>query len=452
MIPNNVTPQPQVTLRRQLHRWDLTAIGVNQVIGSGIFLLPSAVAAQIGAWSIPAFVLAGVASMLVALCFAEVGSRFASTGGPYLYTRAAFGRFVGFEVGWMQWVTRVTSWAGVANGIPLALGFYTPALSSGVPRIALIIGLFVVLGAINVRGIKHSAWTVNVLTVGKLAPLAIFIVVGLFYVELERFTAFDSVSWPEASAAGLLLIFAFGGFEVVPVPAGETSDPRGQIPFAMVSTIVVISSVMLLAHVVAMGTLSNLTASMTPLADSAVTFMGAAGALLIGLGSVISMTGNNAGQALTASRMLFTLAENEELPPYMARIHQTFRTPATAIVITTGISLALALSGSFVALATASAVTRLVIYTGVCAATLRLRHPRYEGIVQPPRFTTPMGFVVPLLGIVVSVTLLVGASAEQLFGGIVALGIGAALFFLNDSLRRSRQRSNLLIGKAPRRR
>ena len=94
MIPNSVTPQPQVTLRRQLHRWDLTAIGVNQVIGSGIFLLPSAVAAQIGAWSIPAFVLAGVASMLVALCFAEVGSRFASTGGPYLYTRAAFGRFI----------------------------------------------------------------------------------------------------------------------------------------------------------------------------------------------------------------------------------------------------------------------------------------------------------------------------------------------------------------------
>jgi len=232
-----------------------------------------------------------------------------------------------------------------------------------------------------------------------------------------------------------LLIFAFGGFEVVPVPAGEASDPRGQIPFAMVSTIVVVSSVMLLAHVVAMGTLSDLTASTTPLADAAVTFMGAAGALLIGLGSVISMTGNNAGQALTASRMLFTLAENGELSPYLARIHQIFRTPTTAIVITTGISLALALSGSFVALATASAVTRLVTYTGVCAATLRLRHPQYESIVQPPRFTTPMGFVVPLLAIVVSITLLVGASGEQLFGGIVALGVGAALFFLNDSLR-----------------
>src|SRR3989337_1416077 len=94
-------------LRRALGKWDLTAIGINQVIGSAIFLLPSQVAAQVGNWSPIAFLAAGFASLLVALCFAEVGSRFEGSGGPYLYTRAAFGRFVGFEVGWMQWVTPV---------------------------------------------------------------------------------------------------------------------------------------------------------------------------------------------------------------------------------------------------------------------------------------------------------------------------------------------------------
>src|SRR5258706_10288410 len=86
------------TLRRALGRWDLTAIGINQVIGGAIFLIPSQVAAQIGAWSTIGFVLMGLATLSIALCFAEVGSRFERTGGPYLYTRAAFGRFTAFEV------------------------------------------------------------------------------------------------------------------------------------------------------------------------------------------------------------------------------------------------------------------------------------------------------------------------------------------------------------------
>ena len=426
--------RPPVTLRRVLGRWDLTAIGVNQVIGSGIFLLPSVVAAAVGAWSVLAFVLVGLASMLVALCFAEVGSRFEGTGGPYLYTRAAFGRFVGFEVGWMQWVTRVTSWAGVANGIPLAIGFYVPAMTGGFPRVAFILTLFLTLMVINLRGIKQGAWTVNVFTISKLVPLAVFVVVGLFFIELEPFTAIEPVSWSQASAAGLLLTFAFGGYDVVPVPAGEASNPRSQVPFAMILTIIVVTTVMLLAQVVAMGTLPNLAQSATPLADAASLFMGTSGALMIGLGAVISMTGNNAGQVLTASRMIFALSENGELPAGVAHIHPKFRTPSTAIFLTTGIAIALALSGSFVVLATASAVSRLVTYTGACAATLRLRARRFEGIVQAPTFRTPLGSAVPILAIVVSMIILVGASGAQLLGGTAALAVGAVVFVLNDRL------------------
>ena len=291
------------TLRRTLGRWDLVAIGVNQVIGSGIFLLPSLVTAQVGAWAVLAFGLAGVASLLVALCFAEVGSRFEVTGGPYVYTRAAFGRLVGFEVGWMQWVTRLTSWAGVANGIPLALGFYVPAMASGLPHVVFIVVIFSVLAFINLLGVREGAWTINFFTVSKLLPLGVFILVGLFFMQAGPFTTYQTVTWPQASAAGLLLIFAYGGFDVVPVPAGEASNPRGQVPFAMIVTIAAVTAVMLLAQVVTMGTLMGLNESATPLADAAFVFMGAGGALMIGLGSVISMTGNNAGQVLTSSRM-----------------------------------------------------------------------------------------------------------------------------------------------------
>src|SRR4029077_11326004 len=127
------------TLKRALGRWDLTAIGINQVIGGAIFLVPSQVAAEIGAWSPIGFVLMGFATLAVALCFAEVGSRFDRTGGPEVYTRAAFGPFMAFEGGWVQWVTSAASQAAVAAGIAVALGYYWPVMTGGWPRAALLI-------------------------------------------------------------------------------------------------------------------------------------------------------------------------------------------------------------------------------------------------------------------------------------------------------------------------
>jgi len=432
------TPQTGPTLRRALGRWDLTAIGINQVIGGAIFLMPSQVAAQVGNWSPIAFVLAGLASLLVALCFAEVGSRFEGTGGPYLYTRAAFGRFVGFEVGWMQWFTRASSHASVVNGIALALGFYWPAAKLGWGRAAIIIGLTVFLAAVNVYGIRPSAWVVNLLTMGKLLPLSIFIAVGLFFVDLRPLADLPAVSVAQAASAALLLIFVFGGYDVIPVPAGEATDPRRHIPFALVFTIVAVTGVMTLAQIVAMGILPDLASRSTPLADAAAVFMGSAGALLIGVGSVISMTGNNAGQVLSGSRMLFALAENGELPAFFGKVHPRFRTPSNAVLFSSGVALTLALTGSFAMLAVVSAVSRLVAYVGACAATLVLRSPGFAGKVHPATFVTPLGPLVPVLAILVSLVILAGASAGQLFWGSVALVAGAVLFWLNQPAYRKR--------------
>src|SRR5437879_10607259 len=167
-------PASPATLRRALGRWDLTAIGVNQVIGGAIFLMPAQVAAQIGGWSPIAFVLMGLASLTVALCFAEVGSRFDATGGPYLYTRAAFGRFAAFEVGWMQWFTRASSQASIMAGIAVALGYYWPAVTAGWPRYLLLTSVTSALGWINVRGICKSAVLMNGLTVGHRVTLSLF--------------------------------------------------------------------------------------------------------------------------------------------------------------------------------------------------------------------------------------------------------------------------------------
>ncbi|MPZ20859.1 MAG: amino acid permease [Luteitalea sp.] len=410
------------TLRRALGRWDLTAIGVNQVIGSAVFLAPAALAAQVGGWATPGLVLVAGLALLIALCFAEAGSRFDGTGGAYLYTRAAFGRFVGFEVGWMLWVTRATSWAAVVNGLTDSLGYYWPAVAAGGWRLAFITAVVLAIMAINIRGIRQSAWTVNALTISKLTPLVIFVVVGLPFVSWSLLRPGATPSVEQISGSALLLIFAFGGYEVVPVPAGEARDPRRAVPFAMIMTIVIVALVMTLVLIVAVGTLPNLAQSRTPLAEAAVLFLGAFGALLMTTGAVASMTGNNMGQALSGSRNLFALAEQGDLPRAFGYIHPRFRTPIVAIVVTCLVSLALALWSDFRALAATSAVSRLLVYAGTCASVLVLRR---EG--RAP-FTIAFGPLVPSIALAISVGILYGASSLQLQVGAAALAIGALLY------------------------
>ncbi len=433
MPPDPPTRQPSLT--RALGRWDLTAIGVNQVIGGAIFLMPADVARQVGNWAPVALLVIGAASLCVALCFAEVGSRFEGTGGPYLYTRAAFGRFVAFEVGWMQWFTRVASQASVANGVAIALGFYWESLRAGAPRAALLTAMTLALLWVNVRGIRQSAWVVNALTIGKLVPLGLFILAGFFFVQPERLVPLPPITLEQAATAALLLIFTYGGYDVIGVPAGEATHPRRDIPFAFVTTIAVVTTVFTLGQIIAMTVLPDVTASRTPLADGMAVMLGGAGALLISVGAVVSMTGNNAGQVLTGSRMLYALAENRELPAWFGRVHPRYRTPHNSIVFTSAVALALMLSGSFVFLAAVSAVARLVTYTGACAAMYVLRRPEHRRRVQPATFVVPGGAIVPALAVGSSMLILVLANRQQLLGGIAALAAGAMLFFIHTRLR-----------------
>jgi amino acid transporter len=417
--------QPQTSLpqlRRDLGKWDLTAIGVNQVIGSGVFLIPATLALHIGAWSWIACGLVGVLAMLIALNFAEASSRFEGTGGAYLYTRAAFGRFPSFEVGWMLWATRVTSWASVINGLADALTVYWPGLRSGAVRTTLISGLILAIMAINVRGIRQSSTVVNILTISKLVPLVLFVLLGLPHVSWAALQPDVSPTWTHISTATLALIFAYGGYEVIPVPAGEARDPRRIVPFAMITTILIVSIVMTLVQVVALGTLPALGTSKAPLADASALFLGAWGALMMTAGAAVSMTGNNIGQALSGSRNLFALAEQGDLPRVFGRVHRRFQTPDFAIVFTSLVVMVLALSGSFATLAATSAVTRLLVYSGTCASVLALRRQS-----RAP-FTIPLGPVVPVLALTISIAILYGATPLQLRVGAAFLVTGAILY------------------------
>jgi len=415
------------TLRRELGKWDLTALGVNQVIGGAVFAVPASLALNLGTWSWIAVGVVGLLAMAVALNFAEAGSRFDGTGGPYLYTRAAFGRFLSFEVGWMVWVVRVTSWSSVVNVLVSAIGFYWPAVTTGLRRTAVISSVVLVIMALNIRGIKQSSIAVNALTIGKLTPLVLFILIGLPHVSLSSLRPDIPLTWQAISATALMLIFAFGGYEVIPVPAGEARDPKKAVPFAMIMTIVIVALVMTLAQAVALATLPGLASSKTPLADAAIIFMGVGGALMMTIGTMVSVAGNNVGAALSGSRSLFALAEQGDVPKIFGHIHRRFQTPDVAIVATCLCTLVLALTGGFAELAAISAIARLLVYAGTCASVLALRRQS-----RAP-FTIPFGPVVPALALLVCAAILASATTEQVWRSAAALAVGAVLYIVGRS-------------------
>lgn len=420
------TPAPG--LRRALGKWDLTAIGINQVIGSAIFLLPADVARLVGSWSPLLFLAIGLSSLFVALCFAEVGSRFDTTGGPIGPARVAFGRFTGFEVGWMLWFSRVSSGASVINGLAVALGYYWPTISTGLPRAAVILSVLGVLTWVNVRGIRQSSWLVNAFTLGKLLPLTVFVLVGVFFADLSLVVPSEPAPVANLGTAALLLIFAYGGYEVTGVPAGEAANPKKDVPFAFIATILTVSAVMTLTAAVTAGLLPDVGASKTPVADASALVMGVFGGLLVSVGSAISMTGNNMGQLLSGSRSVFALAEQGDLPAVFGRVHPVYRTPHVAIWFTSIVLVVLALTGSFVFLAAVSAVARLVVYMSACGATLRLRSASMASRVAAAEFVAPGGPIVPIVAIAITSSILVSATTQQLLAGGAALAAGAVLF------------------------
>jgi APA family basic amino acid/polyamine antiporter len=318
----------------------------------------------------------------------------------------------------------------VINALADALGYYWPAFRAGALRATLITAVIIAITIINVRGVKQSAYVVNFLTLAKLTPLAVFIVLGLPQVSADALRPETTLTLTQVSATALLLIFAFGGYEVIPVPAGEARDPKRAVPFAMIATIVIVAIVMTLVQITALGTFPGLAASKTPLADASALFMGAWGALLMTAGAAVSMTGNNVGQALSGSRNLFALAEQGDLPGIFGHVHPKFRTPDFAIVFIASVALALALLSDFRSLAAVSALARLVVYAGTCASVLALRR---QG---PAPFTIPLGPTVPVLALLISVALAYGANELQFKVGAAFLLVGAVLYLV--ARRRSR--------------
>lgn len=408
-------------LVRTVGFWGLVAMCINAVVGSGVFLLPFESYKLLGPFSLWAPLIFAIPVFILALCFAEAASHFTEPGGAYLYAKTAFGDFVGFGTGWMNWIARLTSLASLSNGFVLALGLLIPALKIGIARAAVITISILVLAMIHYVGVKYGAASIYVFTFGKLVPLVGFIVLALVVWKTNPIPGSLAVpanaNWSEVA---LFMLFAYAGFENLGVPAGEYKNPRRDLPLALLVGILIIAAIYVLAQLGAMSALPDLSTSETPIASAAAALIGPIGAIIVTVGSLLSMAGTNSGTMLEGSRMLYALSLGRRMGP-ISYVHPFFRTPTFAIIVHASVALILALAGSFRQLAMLSAVARLTTYLVTSAAVPRLRKIN-EG------FRTP-GLIVPILGVIVSLAFFFRLNMFNFLAAAIALAVGTLVYF-----------------------
>jgi amino acid transporter len=421
-----VQNQPEADLVRGIRRWDLLAICINGIIGAGIFGLPSRVYALIGTYSLIAFVACALVVALIILCFAEVSSRFEETGGPYLYAREAFQPAVAFEIGWLIWLARVTAFAANCNLLINYLSFFWLSATTPLWRALVIVAVVTVLALINLLGIRQAAIVSNAFTIGKLVPIILFIAAGLFFLNPQAYELGPTPSTGDFSKSVLLLVYAFTGFEMATIPAGEVRDPQRNLPRALLIAILVVATLYILIQVVCVGTLPGLAQSTKPLADAGSQFLGAAGGAIISAGAIISISGNLNILLLSGSRLPFAMAEQKQLPAVVGSVHRTFFTPYISILITAGVMLFLTLKSSFLEALTISTIARLVTYGATCLA-LPLFRARKEA--PPALFRLPGGTVIAILSLLLIVWLLLNSTLKEAWAATVAAAVGLAIYF-----------------------
>lgn len=418
---------PKTGLLRAVSRWGIVALALNDVIGSGVYLSnPKEAAELLGAASIWAILAAGVAVLLLVLCFAEAGSLFDTPGSGYVYTRAAFGNFVGFEVGWMTWVARITSVAGLSVGFARVVGFLWDGAKDGWGRTLMIALPVLILTAINAIGVRSGARAAVILTWGKILPLVLLVTVGIFYVSWARIFPIPVPDPRALGASALVVLFAYSGFENTAAPAGEFKNPKRDVPFALVTQILIVTAIYTTVQLVAIGLIPNLGSSDTPLADAARLILGPPGGLILTIGAALSVLGTNNNTILAGPRYLYALAQTGRLPRVLAKVHPKYRTPYVAIWTQTAIALPLALSGTFRQLVELSVIARLATYIGTAAAVPILRRKMPE---TARTFRLPGGPLIPILALLMCFGFLSQATAKQLAAGAIALAVGAVIYF-----------------------
>jgi amino acid transporter len=393
---------------------------VNVTVGGSIFVLPAVLARELGK-AAPAAYLAGTLVMaLVALAFAQAGRRTSVSGGPYAYVERAFGRFPGYLAGLLTWLATIVACGAVGAALVDSLASMLPPLHQPLPRALAIALTFGLLALVNVRGVRAGTALASAAGVAKFAGLLLFVLLAARFVRGDNL-GLSLPSGPGLGRATVLVIFALAGMEIPLCAGGEIRDPARTVPRALAAATLLVALLYVTVQLIAQGVLgAELAGSPAPLAD-ALAGIGPAGRGLILATGAISMVGFLGGDILGQSRVLFAFARDGLLPRRLAAVHPVTRAPHVAVLVNAAVAAALAMSGSFAALAPVASIAIVVLYMATCLAAwvLTRRDPGRPGRL-------PGG--APLLALPGLAWVLAQSTRREFLAVALALAAGAALY------------------------
>ncbi|WP_439106437.1 APC family permease [Congregibacter sp.] len=418
---------PENRLRRDIGSFGAAFLVLNGLIGAGIFALPGKVAVNAGLLSPWLFLVVGALFLSVVLVFAELASYYEETGGPVLYATEAFGPLAGFGTGWLLFLSRTTAFAANATVMASYLGSLFDVLAGELPRMVIIATVIIGLTWANVLGVRDGVRAMGVFTLLKAAPLVILVLLGFQHVSGSTLLPSASLLVEDLGSTTLLMIYAFVGFETVGVTAGETSQPRRTLPKVLVATVLTIGILYFLIVLVFVSVIEPADYANATLVDVGRSLAGTTGAFVITFAAVFSIGGNLAGSMLAAPRLGYSLAENRQLPVWFAHVHPRYATPDRCIMVMGVLALGLALSGSFVKLAVASSVARLLSYI-ICIASLPSIRRNASESVRQSAYRLKGGYLIPCMGLVICFWLLMQSKAESWLAVSILLVIGFVFY------------------------
>ncbi len=416
-------PRRERELLRGIGFLGIAILALNGVIGAGIFALPAAIAERAGAFSPWLFLVIGALVITVVLTFAELSSYFRDTGGPVLYTTQAFGPLVGFSTGWILFLSRVTAFAANTAAMATYLGAVVPWFATTPGRAVLVCGVGAGLTWANYVGVRGGVRTLAVLTFMKLAPIVLLILLGLQYVSADTLLPGSFPAIDDLGGTTLLLIYAYVGFESTTIVSGEAKNPQQALPRALVSTVILIAVLYFLIVLVYISVLPEADGSQT-LIDVGRVLAGTAGALVITLAAVFSIGGNLASIMLAVPRLTFALSEQRMLPRWFGEVHERYATPANSILFLGVLGTVFALSGSFIWLAAASSLTRLIAYV-LCILSLPAVRRHADPATRAAAFRLRGGYAIPFVALLLCLWIMFQSELDAwlVTGGLLAFGL-----------------------------
>ncbi|MFA5814245.1 MAG: amino acid permease [Bacteroidales bacterium] len=428
-------------LKREIGVVGLASNAINSIVGGGIFVLPAIVAGMMGPSAIVAYLICGVAVILITLCFAEIGSKVIASGGAYAYVEAAFGIFAGFLTNTLFWFGfGVLSDAAIANAMADMLAINFPAFNLPFFRALFFLLIYTGFTLVNIRGVKQGINMVKINTLIKLIPLLVLITYGWAGVSAKNLQWSQLPALKDIGEVSLILFFAFAGGEMALNNSGEIKNPRRTVPFGLLLGIGTVVIFYVLIQTISQGVLGPELAlnKEAPLAAVAKRLMGGFGSALMISGAVISIFGALSGGVLSYPRLLFAGSRNNLLPVFLAKIHPRFATPYWAICTYSVLVLIFTISGGFKQLVIVSSASLLLIYLAVVLSTIKLRLKKDP--LPPGTFKLPGGIIIPSVTLVLIVWLLSRLTKNEAIG-IALMILALTLIYLIMKLIKTNQHS-----------